>query len=298
MSVSVHLPQFEGPLALLIYLIRKEEMDIFNININEITAEYLAYIRRMKSLDLETAGDFVAMAATLIQIKSQMLLPQYVDEGEEEPLDPRKELVQKLLDYERFQKASKDLYAIPLLNRDLWTRGGKESLPVDKGEDEIILDEGGLFPLIGMYRSALRRVKKNVHKVSLKRKSIAGRITEIKDRLIVGQRMAMSELMRDANEFRPELLITFLSSLELGKMGFLSLFQGETYGEIYLTARRSIDEAHIDQVEEYQSQFNGDLDEQQPTTPSSFVVEETEVDEEIATDEDIEMAEKELEAQS
>ena len=125
LSYLVHLQQFEGPLALLLYLIRKEEMDILDINVNDITRQYLDHIRMMKELDLEVAGEFVAMAATLIHIKSKMLLPNYDEKGEvvETSEDPRKELVQKLLDYQRYQDGAKRLYERPLLNRDLFLRG-------------------------------------------------------------------------------------------------------------------------------------------------------------------------------
>src|SRR4051794_4388414 len=98
LSIHVHLERFEGPLGLLLYLIRQEEMDIFNINIYEITRQYMEYIKAMRQLDLEVAGEFVSMAATLLQIKSRMLLPQYDGEQDgEAPADPRKELVQRLV---------------------------------------------------------------------------------------------------------------------------------------------------------------------------------------------------------
>ena len=101
MSINIQLERFEGPLGLLLYLIRKEEMDIFDINVHHITRQYLEYIREMKRLDLEVAGEFVSMASTLIHIKARMLLPQYNEEGEIlEDQDPRKELVQKLLEYQ------------------------------------------------------------------------------------------------------------------------------------------------------------------------------------------------------
>ena len=103
----IQLERFEGPMGLLLHLIRKEEMDIFDIKINEITTQYLEYIKLMKELDLEVAGEFVAMAATLIHIKSRMLLPQYDENGEVvENADPRKELVQRLLEYQKFQEAA------------------------------------------------------------------------------------------------------------------------------------------------------------------------------------------------
>lgn len=254
MSIEVHLPHFEGPLPLLLYLIRKEEMDIFDINIYQITTQYMEYIRRMKELDLETAGDFVAMAATLIQIKSQMLLPQYNENGELlEIEDPRKELVSRLLEYQRFQDAAKQLYAKPLLGRDQWIRGVREELPQDEEESDIVIEDGGLFALISHYRRAIRNVKKTVHRVALKAKSIASQIMLIKDRLIVGQQVILKDLINKAEDFRSETLITFLSALELGKMGLVTVFQAEVYGDIYLTAKRTIDASMLERVQEYNS---------------------------------------------
>lgn len=254
MSIEVHLPHFEGPLPLLLYLIRKEEMDIFDINIYQITTQYMEYIRRMKELDLETAGDFVAMAATLIQIKSQMLLPQYSENGELlEIEDPRKELVSRLLEYQRFQDAAKQLYAKPLLGRDQWIRGVREELPQDEHESDIVIEDGGLFALISHYRRAIRNIKKTIHRVALKAKSVASQIMLIKDRLIVGQQVVLRDLINKAEDFRSETLITFLSALELGKMGLVTVFQAEVYGDIYLTAKRTIDASMLERVQEYNS---------------------------------------------
>lgn len=253
MSLSIHIPQFEGPLGLLLYLIRKEEMDIFDIDVQLITSQYLEYIKKMRQFDLEVAGDFIAMAATLIQIKSKMLLPNYNEDGEEEEaVDPRKELVQRLLEYQRFQEASKQLYDRPLLGRDILCRGKTEAIVSDV-EGDIIVDEGGLFALIAHYRNAVRKMKKAVHRVATKTRSIAGRILEIKDKLVVGQRVIMRDLIQTAEEVKQELLITFLSCLELGKMGYVSVYQSEVYGDIYLTAKREINRDVVGRVEEYDS---------------------------------------------
>lgn len=260
MSYLVHLQKFEGPMGLLLYLIRKEEMDIFDINVSELTKQYLDHIRMMRELDLEVAGEFVSMAATLLQIKSRMLLPQYGEDGEpiENPEDPRQELVQKLLEHQRFQEAGKKLIERPLLTRDVWVRGQREGyLGGDDGEAEIILDEDGLFGLIASYRRAVRRLKKSVHEVRAKGQSIAGRILEIKDRLIVGLRVAMSELVSEGPERRKQILITFLSMLELGRMGFVSLFQNEPYGEIYVETKRAVERNVLERVQEFDSSGEG-----------------------------------------
>lgn len=258
MSIHVHLQQFEGPLDLLLYLIRKEEMDIFDININEITHQYLEYIKLMKELDLEVAGEFISMASTLIHIKSRMLLPQYDENGEVvENMDPRKELVQKLLEYQKFQEAARMLNERPLVGRDLWLRGVRETLRPQ--EEEIILEENALFALISSYRRAVRSMKKKIHQVTAKTQSIAQRILAMKDKLIVGHRALMSELIDVIENKRQQVLITFLSLLELGKLGFVSLYQTDTYGEIYIETRKVIESDAISRVEEYDSHNADDI---------------------------------------
>ncbi len=260
MSIRVQLQQFEGPLDLLLYLIRKEEMDIFNINIVEITKQYFEYIKLMKEFDLEIAGDFIAMASTLIHIKSKMLLPQYDENGEVvEQEDPRKALVQKLLEYEKFKEASKSLYERPLLNRDVWARGLREKLEVQ--DDEIELEDNALFSLIGSYRKVIKTLHKKIHKVTVKLQSISARIVEMKDLIRVGGTIRMVELFTAGLEEQVQrsrnALITFLSLLELGKLGYVNLYQTDTYGDIHVQGRKEIDGDVLSKVEEY-GHINGE----------------------------------------
>jgi segregation and condensation protein A len=316
MSLVVQLPKFEGPLALLLYLIRKEEMDIFDIKIHEITNQYLEYIKIMKELDLELAGEFVAMAATLIQIKSRMLLPQYDEKGEViEVEDPRKELVQKLLEYQKYQEAAKLLYDRPLVGRDMWTRGFRESL--DEPPEEIEVEDNGLFSLISVYRLIMRSAKKRVHQVTAKAQSIASRILEIKDMLIMGQRKTLNDLIGIVDDKTRQVLITFLSLLELGKLGFVSLYQTENYTDIWVELRKPIEGDAVSRVEEYDTVHSSEVadklfDEKHEDVDHTkdnaeeFVlkdaedVPEVEIDEplfaqeEMASDEEIFLAEKEL----
>lgn len=324
MSINIQLPKFEGPLALLLYLIRKEEMDIMDINIHEITKQYFEYIKLMKELDLEVAGEFVAMASTLIHIKSRMLLPQYDENGEVvESEDPRKELVQKLLEYQKYQEAAKLLYERPLLGRDLWLRGVRETLSAK--EEEIVLEENALFSLIATYRKAIKTAKKKVHQIAAKTQSIAGRILEIKDRLILGKKVVMMDLITATEERSRQVLITFLSLLELGKMGFVSLFQTEAYADIYIEAKKTVEGDVLSSVEEYGSvnaeamaekmiadsekegaNFSPDEDfilkdaEDSvqmglvPAAPEQFLTDEFIISNEMASDEEIIAAEKEL----
>ncbi len=255
-GVTVHLEQFVGPMGLLLYLIRKEEMDIMNINIFQITGQYLAYIRNMSTLDLENAGDFVAMAATLIHIKSRMLLPDHAQTEDEDLIeDPRKELVQKLLEYQRYKEASVNLYDRTLLNRDVWLKGGKEPLPLSP-DDTIWIEDNALFSLITTYRKAVKRAQKAVHKVSARMQSVASRILEIRKYFIPGQWISFFEILKNENlkpdQLRASLLITFLSLLELGKLGLVKVFQSDTYGDIHVESMSAIDGDVISQVEEYE----------------------------------------------
>ncbi|HRO67501.1 MAG TPA: segregation/condensation protein A [Pseudobdellovibrionaceae bacterium] len=257
-QITIQLPHFEGPLALLLYLIRKDEMDIMDIKIHEITGQYLEYIKMMKEFDIEVAGEFIAMAATLIQIKSRMLLPQYDENGEIiEQEDPRKELVQKLLEYQKYQEAAKLLYERPLVGRDLWLRGSRERL--EPKTEEIEIEESGLFSLISVYRKMIRAANKRVHKVTAKTQSIASRILEMKDRLVVGVRLTLQELVTSAEERARQTLITFLSLLELGKLGFVGLSQTEPYSDLWVLGKKPIETDAISRVEEYDNLHSEDV---------------------------------------
>lgn len=305
MGLQIQLERFEGPLGLLLHLIREQEMDIFDIDISKITAQYLEYIRAMKRLDLEMAGEFVAMAATLLQIKSRMLLPQYNEAGEEiEKEDPRKELVQRLLEYQKFQEGAKQLSERPWVGRDIWLRGERLDLTLPQ-DDEIVVEENPLFALISSYRKVIRAMKSGVHRVVGAMQSIASRILEMKEQLVVGHRVTFSQLVTAEGEDRPnQVLVTFLSLLELAKMGFISLFQSETYGEVHVDTKRSIDRDVVSQVENYESVHTEQVAEQilaesiaeTPTVigvPNENSEEPTVFD--AATDEEIEAEERRLE---
>lgn len=256
--LTVQLPHFEGPLGLLLYLIRKDEMDIMDIKIHEITAQYLDYIKMMKELDIEVAGEFIAMAATLIQIKSRMLLPQYGENGEiVEVEDPRKELVQKLMEYQKYQEAAKLLADRPWVGRDVFLRGTRERL--DAKDDSVELEDNALFSLIAAYRRSLKAAKKRVHRVAAKTQSIASRILQMKERLVIGVRVTMMELVSGMEDRARETLITFLSLLELGKLGFVGLSQTEPYADLWVETKKPIEADAISRVEEYDNLHSEDV---------------------------------------
>ena len=250
MSIHVQLERFEGPLGLLLRLIREQEMDVFNINIHQITRQYLEYIKTMRRLDLEVAGEFIAMAATLLHIKSRMLLPNYNEDGEEVKEDPRKELVQKLLEYKKMRELSADLYKLPLLGRDVFKRGEREEVEALE-EGELILEENPLFSLIASYRTAIKNMKKTVHKVATELQSIAERILEMRNFLVVGKRILFRELITDTRPESNQILVTFLSLLELAKIGFVSIFQNEPFADIHVEPKKTIERDVVTRVESY-----------------------------------------------
>ena len=250
MSLHVHIQSFEGPLPLLMHLIKSKDMDIFNINIHEITQQYLDYIKAMKNLDLEIAGEFLVMAASLVHIKSRMLIPSYDEKDNDIEDDPRRELAQRLWEYQRFQEASKNLYKRPLVGRDLWLRGIKTFFKNPK--EEVLEENLSLFHLIRHYRHVIRSTKRTVHKVKGALLSIGDRILEIRDRIQVGRQISLNQLIdigTDKDHRINQVLITFLSLLELAKMGFISLFQSSHFEDIHIHTHQVINPQVIDSMD-------------------------------------------------
>lgn len=234
-SFAVHLDNFTGPLDLLLHLIRKNEMEITDIPIAEITGQYLAVIDTMQSLNLDVAGEFLLMAATLLHIKSRMLLPQIVDDSgdEVEEDDPRAELVRRLLEYQKYKDAAVQLDELPHLNRELFARSAPAPEVVEEGEGEFAAV--GLYDLLQAMQQLLReRPEPLVHEVSAEQLSVAERITQILSALHGQQSLAFSELFA-AHVSRHEVVVTFLAMLELVKLRMVRLLQSQRFGAIWLT---------------------------------------------------------------
>jgi segregation and condensation protein A len=257
-EITVHLPRFEGPLPLLLYLIKREQMDIFDIEITKITAQYLDFIRTMRAFDIEVASEFISMAATLIEIKSKMLLPQYDADGEViEDKDPRKKLVARILEYQKAQEAAYELKRLPILGQRVWARGVFPEVYALEEQEEVLVPRS-IFDLIRIYSLVQKKAKRIVHKVTEKIQSVASRIYEIAPFLSPGEKVALTSLLTflpTLEQRRRQLLISFLSSLELAKMGLAKLFQTESFSEIYIEATRTLDQIVLQSlaqnVEEY-----------------------------------------------
>jgi segregation and condensation protein A len=222
-SYTVRLEGFEGPLDLLLHLIQKNELDIFNIPISLITGQYLEYLQLMKVLNLDIAGEYLLMASTLLHIKSKMLLPKSSEGEEEEEEDPRAELVRRLLEYQKYKQAAGELQKRPMLDRDVFIR----LIPLEPREEvEEERIEVTLFDLLEAFRQVLERVKpETIHEVILEHLSVEDKIEEILT--ILGREnrnMAFHRLFPE-HATRKVIVITLLAILELVKMRRIRIFQ-------------------------------------------------------------------------
>ncbi len=222
---------FEGPMDLLVHLIKKAEVDIYDIPIALITDQFLAYLDWMKSMNIDFAGDFLLMAATLIHIKSRMLLPAHTDENEDEE-DPRMEITRPLLEYLQIKSAAKELTGKNILGEDTFTRStGKNEISIDYDNRVIRV---GLFELIEAFKNILDNMSEE-HKVDFTtdRISVKDRITEIIDILEEKRSVTFSELI-SGNPDRTEIIVSFLALLEMAKLNLLTIVQHVQSGIVRL----------------------------------------------------------------
>lgn len=233
-AYRVRIEEFEGPLDLLLHLIKKNEVDIYNIPIAAITRQYLDYMEIMKELNLDIAGEFLVMAATLLQIKSRMLLPATPEEdGEAEVEDPRAELVRRLLEYQRYRDASQLLNCRNLLGREVFARkfDAPEFDELEPVEEPADVE---LFELIEAFQKVLARVSVDTfHDVVADGISIADRIGEVLSVLHVEKTVSFDALFTTGMT-RDLLVVTFLSILELCKLKLIKVVQTENRGAIWL----------------------------------------------------------------
>ncbi|KAF0158839.1 MAG: hypothetical protein FD159_926 [Syntrophaceae bacterium] len=231
---AIKLDIFEGPLDLLLYLIKKNEIDIYNIPVALITQQYLEYLNIIKSLNLDLAGEYLVMASTLIHIKSRLLLP-VPEEPSAEDLedDPRAELVRQLLEYQTFKDAAAELTQRPLLERDVFKRSA--ALPEDikkTNADEDDLLEVSIFELIEAFHHLVSRLdKKELLEIDLEKLSLTDIINDVMERLTREKNLTFEELLGERKD-RRRVVYTFLALLELIKLRMIKAYQTATFGVI------------------------------------------------------------------
>lgn len=234
-TVTIKLARFEGPLDLLLHLIKRDEVDIYDIPISHITQQYLAYLELMRALDLEVAGEFLVMAATLMRIKAKMLLPLPAVGEEEDEGDPREELVQRLVEYRQFKEAAGTLKLREEERRQLYERG------MVPGEDEmgpLPLAPATLFDLLDALQRVMAR-RPNEPPVY----EVAGEVYDVEDKMSLIARLAAEQgsvgfaALLEACQARLEMIVTFMALLELIKLGRVTVVQPEAFGDIRILYR-------------------------------------------------------------
>jgi len=234
-ALEVFLEAFEGPLDLLLYLIRRQNIDILDIPIVEITRQYVKYIDLMTNMQFELAGEYLLMAATLAEIKSRMLLPRSDLENEDDEADPRAELVRRLLEYERFKKAAADLDGLERLERDNLVAGADASeMPRVTKLPDITLKE-----LLFVFHDVLQRSEMFAHHhVQREPLSVRERMSQVLLALEGNQYADFAKLF-DPTEGRIGVVVTFLAILELVKESLIDIVQAEPFGPIHVRAARA-----------------------------------------------------------
>ena len=240
-NYSIQLDNFEGPLDLLLHLIKKHEMDIYDIPMTAITEQYLAILDAMKTINLDVAGEFLLMAATLLHIKSKQLLPKIVEEDqEEEEDDPRAELVRRLLEYQKYKEVSQTLDSRPQLNREVFARVAPEPEVLEDVEAGFVAV--GLFDLLEALQEVFKESQEpHVHEINMEQLSVTDRINFILSALQGKESMAFVDLFSGGLK-RDEMIVTFLALLELVKLRTVRFMQNTHQGSIWLFPSVTFDE--------------------------------------------------------
>ncbi|MCG2580632.1 MAG: segregation/condensation protein A [Marinobacter sp.] len=233
-ALAVFLEAFEGPLDLLLYLIRRQNMDILDIDVSEITRQYMDYIGAVEAMRFELAAEYLVMAATLAEIKSRMLLPRQESDDDEE-VDPRAELIRRLQQYERFKKAAEDLDQLPRQERDTFAGSAAiPTLPSSQPHPDVELTEL-LFALQGVLKRADLFTSHHVEREKLSTRERMSAILSV----LQGDRFVNFESLFTPEEGRLGVVVTFLATLELVKEQLIEVVQGEVLGPIHVRARAS-----------------------------------------------------------
>ena len=233
MSLTIKLEMYEGPLDLLLHLIKKNEVDIYDIPIAMITHQYLAYLEMMEAMNMEVAGEFLLMAATLTQIKSRLLLPTLDEDEESDEEDPRMAIVRPLLEHMKLRDAAEALERRDLLNRDVFARTiSLKDLGIEPDGEDMV--EANLFDLIDAFRRIVTDFEESGGlRIVVETKTIQERITEI-IRLLQKEKQVTFVKMVAGDRSKAELVLSFLAVLELARVGLLRLFQQQATREILL----------------------------------------------------------------
>lgn len=232
-ALEVILEQFEGPLDLLLYLIKKQNLDVLDIQVADIVEQYMQYIAVMEALQLELAGEYMVMAAILAEIKSRVLLPRNTEADEEEE-DPRAELIRRLQEYERFKQAAEDMDELPRIGRDLLS----SCIPAPQRTQTLVHPDVDMRELMLAFADVLRRTERfEEHAVAAENLSTRERMSDILEALKGGHFVTFKSLFKP-EEGKQGVVVTFLALLELVKESLVELVQNSTFGSIHIKAKQ------------------------------------------------------------
>ena len=231
-ALEVILEAFEGPLDLLLYLIKRQNLDVLEINVADITKQYMAYIEMMQAIELELVAEYLVMAAMLAEIKSRMLLPRQKVEDDEE--DPRAELIRRLQEYERFKQAAEDIDELPRMGRDIFQASAREP---DRSHERPHPDVD-IREIMVALADVLRRAEMfESHQIQFEVLSTRERMSEVLDKLREGKQFVPFVSLFKVSEGRIGVVVTFLAIMELIKETLVEIVQSESYGPIHVKAR-------------------------------------------------------------
>jgi segregation and condensation protein A len=239
----INIPLYEGPLDLLLDLIKKQEMNIHDIQISKITSQYLDYLHQLETLNVDVSAEFIYMAATLIYIKSKMLLPpDPLATPEEQAADPREELVQRLLEHEKFKNAAQLLYQKQQIEENVWSKPDKSLYKDESTEGELVVS---LVDLVRVFQQVLER-KKEVTRIELQHETftVAQMIAQLRGQILASDTNSISLIeFFEACPSRHAMIVAFLAVLEMVKLQAIALTQEKQFGEVLIKKSKSFDTA-------------------------------------------------------
>lgn len=257
-NIQVKLDRFDGPLALLLHLIQREEMSIKELDINKITVEYLAFLKKMQNLNFDVAGEYLYMAATLLFIKSKSVAEDEEKaikalEGEDVLVSTKTELIEKLEELQKFQALGEKIFALPKRNEDIFVKPKVDR----KAIQNSILTPMSLETLTDSMVDLIRREKRKYTVVKRDRLSIKEKLIELKNNLSIGSKTTLDKLIND-KESVEETVITFISLLELARLKKLDIFQNEVMGEVYVEVKDDLNTFDVETADGFEPEDAGE----------------------------------------
>lgn len=256
-DIFVHIDQFDGPLALLLYLVQKDEMDIQNLDLTQITGQYLSYINKMKELNFDVAGEYLYLASILIFLKSEKSVDsdekqRLLDAESELHIDSREQLIAKLLELEKYQRISQGLWSLPKEGHEIFTRPKLDK----KQHFEVLFKDMDISQLTNLMIDMMKRQNRKIQVISKERLSIKKSLISLKNLLFKGKKYLFKDLVPKSENITQEVVMTFISLLELARLRRIEVFQAEDSKEIYIDVVKTMEDFDVNQADGFDEEDN------------------------------------------